>query len=57
MVMLIAAVDAAAIGIYFLADLRAAQPGVRTAFTVAWTVATMIIVLTYLRRIRMARRR
>jgi len=49
------AVDAIAIGIYFLAGLGRAAPGTRLAFTVIWMVATLLAVLVGLTRIRRAR--
>ena len=49
------AVDAIAIGAYFLAGLRHAAPETRLAFTVLWMVATLLVVLVGLTRIRRAR--
>ena len=49
------ALDAAAIAVYYLADIPSATAGVRNAFTAAWTIATVIIVGIGLRRIRRAR--
>lgn len=49
------AVDAMAIGTYFLAGLGRASPETRLAFTIAWMVATLLVVLVGLTRIRRAR--
>jgi len=54
-VALVLAVDAIAIGAYFLAGLGHADPGTRLAFTVLWMVATLLVVLVGLTRIRRAR--
>jgi hypothetical protein len=54
-VVLVLAVDAIAIGTYFLAGLARAAPGTRLAFTVIWMVATLLAVLVGLTRIRRAR--
>jgi hypothetical protein len=43
-------------GIYVLADLGRAAPGVKLGFTVVWTVATLAVVLLRLSRIRELRR-
>ena len=52
---LVLAVDAVAIGTYFLAGIGRAAPGTRLAFTVIWMVATLLVVLVGLTRIRRAR--
>lgn len=53
----ILALDAVAIGLYYLAGLQSAGSGARQAFTVAWTVATLAVVGLGLYRIRRERRR
>ncbi len=57
MVLGVVVLDALAVGAYFFAGVRVAAPGVRTAFTVVWTVATLAIVGVSLRRIRQERLR
>jgi hypothetical protein len=57
MVASILALDAIAVGLYFFAGIRDADGGVRNAFTVAWTVATLAVVGLGLRRIRQERGR
>lgn len=49
------AVDAIAIGTFLLAGIGRAAPGTRLAFTVIWMVATLLVVLVGLTRIRRAR--
>lgn len=49
------AVDAVAIGTFFLFGIGRAAPGTRLAFTVIWMVATMLAVTVGLTRIRRAR--
>ena len=56
MVVGVVALDALALGVYYLAGVRDGSPELRTAFTAAWTVATLAVVGTGLRRIRRARR-
>lgn len=56
MVLLVVALDAVAIALYHLLDIPAAGPRVRGAFVVAWTVVTLVLVSSYLRRIRLVRR-
>jgi hypothetical protein len=53
---LVVGVDAAFFGIYRLAGLGRAGPGVKLGFTVLWTVATLAVVLPRLSRIRELRR-
>jgi hypothetical protein len=48
-------VDALAIAGYFLAHIGRAAPRTRLIFTVAWMVATLLVVLVGLSRIRRAR--
>jgi hypothetical protein len=57
MVASIVALDAVAVGLYYFAGIRDADGGVRNAFTIAWTVATLAVVALGLRRIREERRR
>lgn len=49
------AVDAVALGAYLLADLAAASPRTRLIFGFLWTIATLVVVLVGLRRVREAR--
>jgi ABC-type nitrate/sulfonate/bicarbonate transport system permease component len=49
------AVDAVAIAGYFVAHVGRAAPRTRLAFTIAWMVATLVVVLVGLSRIRRAR--
>jgi len=56
MVLWVVAMDAIAIAIYYLADLAHADARARGVFTLAWSVATIVVVLTALRRIRLARK-
>ena len=53
---LVVVVDVVFFGIYVLADLGRAGPGVKLGFTVVWTVATLAVVLPRLTRIRELRR-
>lgn len=53
---LVVAVDVVFFGIYVLADLGRAAPGVKLGYTVVWTVATLAVVLLRLSRIRELRR-
>ena len=52
---LVLAVDAIAIGAYYVAGIGRAAPGTRLAFTVVWMLATLLVVLVGLTRIRRAR--
>ena len=52
---LVLAVDAVAIGAYFVGGIGRAAPGTRLAFTVVWMLATLLVVLVGLTRIRRAR--
>lgn len=56
MVLWVLAIDAAAIATYYAAGLERADARTRFLFTLAWSVATIVVVLTALRRIRLARR-
>lgn len=49
------AVDAIAIGAYYLAGIGRAAPATRLAFTVIWMAATLVVALVGLTRIRRAR--
>lgn len=51
---LVLAIDALAIGAYFLFDLARASEQVRLGFVAAWTGVTLVVVLTQIRRIREA---
>ena len=53
---LVVAVDLLAIAVWLLADLRHAGIRYQFLFTVAWTVATLAIVIVSLRKIRLLRR-
>ena len=53
---LVLVVDAVFFGVYVLAHLGQAAPGVKLGFTVVWTVATLAVVLPRLARIRELRR-
>ena len=53
---LVVAVDVVFFGVYVLADLGRSAAGVKLGFTVVWTVATLIVVLPRLTRIRELRR-
>ena len=57
MVVSVVALDAVAIALYYLAGLADAGAGVRNAFTVAWTVATLVVVGMGLGRVRRERHR
>jgi hypothetical protein len=51
------AVDAVAIALWLFTDLRHAGVRIQFLFTVAWTVATLAVVIVSLRKIRLLRRR
>lgn len=55
LVLVVLAVDAAFIALYFLTQLRHAAGGVKLAFTVVWTLVTLAVVIRGLSRIRSAR--
>jgi hypothetical protein len=57
MIALVAAVDAAAIAVWFLTGLRGRNGGVQLLFAIAWTVATLGVVIVSMRKIREAQRR
>ena len=50
----VVAVDAVALGVYYLAIVHA-EPRIRLFFTVVWTVATALVVAILLKRVRKAR--
>ena len=52
----IVALDAVAIGIYYLADIAHRPSQTQTIFVVVWTAATAVTVAVLLRRVRLARR-
>lgn len=56
MVLWVLGIDAVAIATYYAAHLDRAAPRTRAVFTMVWMVATIVVVLTALRRIRLARR-
>lgn len=56
MVAWVLAIDAVAIAIYYAAHLSRANDRTRMIFTFIWSMVTIAVVLTALRRIRIARR-
>ncbi|HKU62016.1 MAG TPA: hypothetical protein VJQ44_12410 [Gemmatimonadales bacterium] len=56
LIALVVVVDLVCFGIYTLAGLGRAAPGVKLGFTVLWTAATLAVVLPRLLRIRALRR-
>lgn len=56
MVAWVLAIDAVAVAVYYAAHLSRADDRMRAIFTLAWSLATVAVVLTSLRRIRIARR-
>jgi hypothetical protein len=54
LIALVAAVDALAIAIWFLAGLRGRSGAVQLCFAIAWTVATLGVVVVSMRKIREA---
>jgi len=56
MVLLVVALDAVAIALYYALGIEEASSRVRGAFVVGWTVATLLLVSFFLRRIRLLRR-
>jgi len=57
LIALVAVVDAAAIAIWLLAGLRGRSGVVQLFFVIAWTVATLGVVVVSMRKIREAQRR
>ena len=54
MIAVVAVVDAVAIAAWFLAGLRGRSAAVQLGFAVAWTVATLGVVVVSMRKIREA---
>jgi hypothetical protein len=54
---LVMAVDLLAVAVWLLADIGRAGPQVQLFFTIAWTLATLAVVIVSLRKIRLLRRR
>lgn len=54
---LVIAVDVLAVAVWLLADIRRAGYQVQVFFTIAWTLATLAVVIVSLRKIRLLRRR
>lgn len=57
LVALVLAVDAVAIALWLLTGIRRAGPRAQLGFTVAWTVATLAVVVVSVRKIRLLRGR
>lgn len=55
MIVLVLLLDAAALAVYYLADVPLWPTAARTAFTVVWTAATLAIVIPLLLRVRRER--
>jgi hypothetical protein len=55
MVLLVAALHGLAIGVYYGLHVANRPNQVQTAFVIIWTVATLAIVLVYMKRIRQIR--
>lgn len=55
MVLLVVALDAVAIGIYYLAGIAQRANQIQTGFVAVWTLATLGIVAVYMKRIRQLR--
>jgi hypothetical protein len=51
----VVALDAVAMGIYYLAGIAHAHERTRTIFVVTWTLATAMVVAVLLKRVRAAR--
>jgi hypothetical protein len=51
----VVALDAVALGIYYLVGIEQTSTNTRTAFVVVWTVATALVVAVLLRRVRRSR--
>jgi hypothetical protein len=47
--------DAVALAIYYFANLEHAAPKVRLYFTATWTIVSLMVVLTLLKRVRKLR--
>ena len=57
LLLLVVAVDAVFIAVYFMAGLLNASSGAKLTFTVVWTFITLAVVIRGLSRIRMVRGR
>ena len=57
LVALVLALDAVFVAIYFLADVRSAADTGKVVFTAVWTLATLVVAVRGLSRIRSARLR
>ena len=57
LLLMVVAVDAVFIAVYFMAGLRNASSGAKLTFTVVWTLSTVAVVIRGLSRIRMVRGR
>jgi hypothetical protein len=55
LVALVLALDAVFVAIYFLADVRSSSDTGKVAFTAVWTLATLVVAVRGLSRIRSAR--
>lgn len=55
MVLAVVALDAVAIGLYYALHVRSAAPRTQALFTGAWTLLTLVVVLTGMTKIRAAR--
>lgn len=55
MVSLVVALDAVAIGLYYMLGIGGRPNQLQTAFVVVWTLATLGIVTVYMKRIRQIR--
>jgi hypothetical protein len=51
----VAILDSAALGVYYLAGISTAEPRTRLFFTVAWTIVTAFVVSFLLKKVRKAR--
>jgi len=56
LVIAVVVLDAVAIAIFYLADIRDGAPKTRTIFVGLWLAATFVLVSYFMRRIRAARR-
>jgi hypothetical protein len=55
LLLVVVAVDAVFIAVYFITGLRNASSGVKVTFTVVWTIITLAVVIRGLSRIRTVR--
>ena len=56
MVVAVVVLDAVAIGIFYLVDIRSGPPKMRVVFVGLWLAATFVLVSYFMRRIRVVRR-